>query len=112
MPAMGAGLTCHAPDLADTGTEFRVLAGRELSLGSFWDFRNSRLLITWPNDWVMGSGIEVGTRRSDTPRSITPTHAADRESSLEVRLRGPQSIMVRHVEAVINTLILKAQAPV
>ena len=40
------------------------------------------------------------------------THAADRESSLEVRLRGPQSIMVRRVEAVINTLILKAQAPV
>ena len=36
----------------------------------------------------------------------------DRESSLEVRLRGPQSIMVRRVEAVINTLILKAQAPV
>jgi len=45
-------------------------------------------------------------------RSITPTHAADRESSLEVRLRGPQSIMVRRVEEVINTLILKAQAPV
>ena len=45
--------------------------------------------------------------------SVHPTtHAADRQSSLEVRLRGPQSIMVRRVEAVISTLILKAQAPV
>jgi hypothetical protein len=31
---------------------------------------------------------------------------------LEVRLRRPQSFMAGRVEAVINILILKAQAPV